>query len=85
MKYLDFVRSLDCSRCLAPGPVEAHHIKGIGHFSGVGMKAPDILTMGLCGPCHAEMHRNPEMWPRQWEYIVRTIARAEKEGLIRAG
>ena len=81
--YLRWVSEQPCSKCGAPGPVEAHHIKHVGHFSGVGMKASDLLTCPLCHECHMELHATPDLWPDQMVYILRTIEKAEKEGVIR--
>ena len=80
--YLEWVRQQDCAFCMKPGPNDAHHIKGVGYFSGIGMKASDLLSMPLCRECHGRMHNEPGLWQDQWEFIVRTIAKAEKEGKI---
>ena len=81
-KYLKWVRQQPCSYTLSPGPNDAHHIIGIGHFGGMGLKAPDILSMPLCRAKHREMHENPDLWPDQWEFVVRTLLKAFKEGVI---
>lgn len=39
-------------------------------------------TMPLCRIHHDEMHRNPEMWPMQWEMISRTIGAAIESGML---
>lgn len=80
-KYREWVEQQDCCHCLAPAD-DAHHIKGVGHFSGVGMKAPDWLTMPLCRVCHNAFHADHSLWSLQWEYITRTINRAFEEGII---
>ena len=59
-KYLAWVRTQPCLMC--GGPAEAHHIKGVGNFSGAGVKASDILTMPLCHKHHDAMHMEPERW-----------------------
>lgn len=51
-------------------------------MSGAGTKAPDWATMPLCRIHHDEMHRNPEMWPMQWEMISRTIGAAIESGML---
>lgn len=80
-KYLKWVKEKPCSVCGAPAD-DAHHIIGVGHFSGMGMKAPDYLSVPLCRGHHEEIHRNPELWQSQWENIVRTLHRAFQEGIV---
>lgn len=71
--YLAFVRKLPCSGCGATPGGDAHHAIGIGHFSGVGLKAPDSLTMPLCRTCHDRLHAAPAMWPEQWGWMYATL------------
>lgn len=80
-KYLDWVRTLDCAHCGAPAD-DPHHIKGVGHFSGIGRKAADWLVMPLCRPCHNAFHEQPELWSLQWEYITRTLDQAFLDGVV---
>jgi hypothetical protein len=80
-KYLNWVKELDCCMCGAPAD-DPHHVKGIGNFSGMGMKAPDYLSMPLCRGCHNQIHNDPDLWANQWEWIVRTLHRAFKEGKV---
>ena len=80
-KYLAWVRSLPCFLCGGLSG-EAHHIKGIGHLSGAGLKASDVYVMPLCNTCHGDMHRKPELWPTQWEGVARTLAKAVEEGIL---
>ena len=80
--YLKWVRSQDCALCGAPGPSDAHHLIGIGGMGGMGTKAPDSAVMPLCRGCHSRIHRMPELWPKQWEYIARTLIKAIEEGVI---
>jgi hypothetical protein len=82
-KYLAWVRNQLCCLCFSPGPIHAHHIKGVGHLSGVGLKAPDWAVMPLCHKCHTEMHHNPELWPKQLEMVVWTLGKAIDEGVLR--
>jgi hypothetical protein len=56
---------------------------GIGNLGGMGMKAPDETAIPLCRRCHGVMHVSPELWPDQWEEIVRTIVKAFKDGIIK--
>lgn len=72
-KYLDWVRTLPCCNCAAPEGSEAHHIKGVGHMSGVGMKASDFTAMPLCRDCHRTTHTEPEQALMQWEWLARTL------------
>lgn len=74
--YLAFVRKLPCSCCGATPGGDAHHAIGIGHFSGVGLKAPDSLTMPLCRTCHDRLHATPELWPKQWGWMYTTLCMA---------
>ena len=78
-----WVSERGCCMCLTPGPVQVHHLKHIGGFSGVGLKAPDWMTMPLCGDCHRRMHEDPEMWGMQYPYLLRTLEAAFKEGVLR--
>lgn len=75
--YLDFVRSLPCCACGAVSDeTQAHHIKGRGQMSGVGLKAGDQWAMPMCPRCHAELHSNPtpDTLDRQWEWVAFTLA-----------
>lgn len=80
--YLEWVKSLPCSHCFAPAPSNPHHIKGVGHFSGASLKAPDQYVMPLCTPCHAAMHNSHDYWERQWEYTARTLGKAIADGVL---
>ncbi len=79
-KYLAWIRTLPC--CICGAEAEPHHIKGVGKFSGAGMKASDILAMPLCHAHHEEVHRDYRMRSEQYEYICRTVERAVKEGVL---
>jgi hypothetical protein len=81
-KYLNWVKSLDCCLCGAPAD-DPHHLIGVGNMGGMGMKAPDITAIPVCRGCHNSIHAKPELWPDQWEYIVRTLAMAFKDGIIK--
>lgn len=80
-KYLDWVKAQPCCICDAPAD-DPHHIKGIGHMSGAGLKAPDWATMPLCRNHHNAMHADWMLWPEQWEHIARTMGRAIEEGIF---
>lgn len=70
------------SQILSPVAGDAHHIKGVGNFSGVAMKAPDQYTMPLCRSCHTAMHNNHDHWERQWEFVTRTLGKAISDGVF---
>ena len=80
-KYLAWVREQDCLMTGAPAD-DPHHITGVGNFSGMGMKPPDYLCMPLCREAHSLIHNDPAMWPAQWEFIVRTLDKAFRDGVI---
>ena len=79
-KYLDWVRTLPC--CICGAEAEPHHIKGVGHYSGAGMKADDLLTMPLCHQHHEEIHDNPKAF-NQERAVIRTILIAMREGVLK--
>ena len=79
-QYLAWVRTLPCCVCGAQGGNEAHHIKGVGHHSGAGMKAGDDLSMALCAEHHRELHATPEMWPLQVAWVAATRIKARAAG-----
>lgn len=81
-KYLAWVRSLECAHCQRPGPSEAHHVKGIGHYSGAGMKASDYLTCPMCRFCHINFHEDVHL-DRQLNLVLKTLDRAFQEGVIK--
>ena len=80
--YLAWVRTLPCCVCGCTGGNEAHHIKGVGHHSGAGIKACDSLTMSLCPTHHRELHATPEQWPLQVAWVAMTRVRARAEGWV---
>lgn len=80
-KYEDWIKTQSCMIC--GKPAEPHHIKGIGNFSGSGLKADSILCMPLCHEHHMEMHRNTEMQKDQYELICRTVLAAVREGVLK--
>ncbi len=74
--YRKWVSSLPCARCHSLAGSQCHHIKGVGHLSGAGLKAPDQFSMPLCVECHAEIHTksHPDVVRCQWEWVARTQA-----------
>ena len=74
-RYLAFVRSLPCCACGGQAH-SAHHVIGIWHASGMGLKAPDSLAMPVCdgpGGCHQAIHASPEMQAQQPGWLTDTI------------
>jgi len=74
--YLDFVRSLSCCVCGSPANA-AHHLKGIWHASGVGLKASDALSMPVCDgvgdTCHRRIHSEAHLRWQQPIFLIETI------------
>ena len=85
-KYLDWVRSQPCYMTMKTREegviIDPHHIKGIGHFSGVGQTAPDYLVMPLSREKHELVQSVPALWPLQFEMIVNTLDKAIREGAL---
>lgn len=79
--YLEWVKTQPCVICHAPAD-DPHHLIGVGAMSGAGMKAPDSMSMPACRPCHDRIHRTPELWPEQWEWIARTLDAALRAGVL---
>jgi len=77
-EYLAWVREQPCCVCGRPAD-DAHHLIGVGHMGGVGTKAPDSMAMPVCRAHHDEIHRDPNLWPDQWEWVARTLAKALEE------
>lgn len=78
-RYLAFVRGLPCCHCGVSPAGDAHHVIGVGNFSGVGLKAPDSLSMPLCRSCHGLVHATPDIWSSQWGWMLDTINRAKTD------
>lgn len=83
--YLAWIRRQPC--CMTGCGVlggEAHHIKGVGHFSGAGLTAPDILAMPMCREHHRYIQtatsRETLYW--QYEFLWRTLKSAQDQGVI---
>jgi hypothetical protein len=58
--HLAFVRSQGCvvrpkARTECRGPIEAHHVRTAAN-SGIGMKPPDTVAVGLCTRHHRALH-----------------------------
>ena len=78
-KYLDWVRTLPC--CICGAEAVPHHVKGVGHYSGAGMKADDLLSMPLCHRHHAEIHDDPGSF-NQERAVIETILTAVRAGVL---
>lgn len=77
-EYLDWVkRQTCCCGCERPAD-DPHHAIGLG-LSGAGMTAPDQYVMPMARDCHTKLHNTPEMWPQQWEWVAKTLAKAIEE------
>ncbi|RUR52721.1 DUF968 domain-containing protein [Vreelandella populi] len=76
-KYLAFVRSLPCSVCGTDQGVVAHHLIGMWGMSGMGLKAPDSMTLPVCdGPgntCHRLVHNNKALRDQQPQWLRTTL------------
>lgn len=80
-EYLDWVKTQPCVICGAPAD-DAHHIIGCGSMGGMGMKAPDSMTMPVCRGHHQAIHTQPELQSYQWEWVARTLGKALADGVI---
>ncbi len=79
--YLDWVKAQPCVVCGAPAD-DPHHLAHVGGMSGMGMTAPDSLAMPVCRPDHDRIHREPELWPLQFEWIAKTLDKALRDGVL---
>lgn len=57
--YLDWIRTLSCSRCNTVGPCEAAHVR-INGDGGTSLKPSDYRAVPLCHHCHQLQHNNGE-------------------------
>lgn len=56
--YLDWLKTLPCDTCGAGAPSDPSHYNG---FKGMATKAPDLLSIPQCRPCHDQYERgNPD-------------------------
>ena len=75
LRYLNWIRDQPCINCGAPEPSDPHHIKGVGHFSGGGLTAPDSHAMPLCRGCHEALHKGHIPLEAQWSWLARTATK----------
>jgi len=89
--YRDYIRSLPCYVTGYIGDqVDPHHIKGYAHVTGCAgaLKSSDLCCIPLHHDLHNELHNNGwETFERkhnmsQLEAMVKTILRAERDGMI---
>jgi hypothetical protein len=64
-------------------PSEAHHLRGIGHLGGMGLKAPDLAAMPLCSRHHRALHDSRAGVERQFEWAYKTLRKALSEGALK--
>ena len=97
-KYLKWVCTQLCVVCGGPGyednQIVPHHIKGIGHLSGIGLKAGDHWAMPMHVLCHNDWHNwttghgqldEETRLDCQMEWVARTLAKAVEEGVLKVG
>lgn len=82
--YLDWVKAQQCVMCEKPAD-DPHHIKHVGHFSGAGLTAPDFMAIPVCRTHHYEIHARPELWPLQYQWVLETLDKAFREGVLVEG
>lgn len=76
--YLAWIRKQPfCCCCGENGttddPIIPHHIKGVGHLSGGGLKAGDNWAMPMKASHHVRWHQHPN-YDIQWEWVARVLA-----------
>ena len=90
-KYTDWVRTLPCCVSGTTGDtIDPHHIKGYNWLTGgaKAAKGTDLFCMPLRHDIHMELHDvGWESWElmhnrSQLEEVLRTLAKAEREGII---
>ncbi len=84
-KYSAWIRTLPCAfpECGKVGPSHQCHIKGAGNFSGIALKASDILSFPGCMDCHDKLHAGEIPLERQFEMVCRTVSRAVQDGILK--
>jgi hypothetical protein len=91
-KYRDYVRSLPCCVTGYIGDeVDPHHIKGYAWLTGgsMGKKSSDLSCIPLKHDLHQELHDigwksfEEKYSFSQSDWMLRTIFRAEKDGIIK--
>jgi 5-methylcytosine-specific restriction endonuclease McrA len=83
-KYLEFVRTHNCTHCGTPnhiGGMDAHHINGHNLGGGMGFKLSDIFTLALCRKCHQLVHGNQNLIDQPY-HALRTIENAVQSGVL---
>lgn len=77
-KHKARIRKMPCVACRSICD-HAHHIRGVGHMGGMGLKAPDSATMPLCTRCHDALHSGRYPLEIQWEWLARTLMQIVEE------
>ena len=77
--YLEWVRAHPCCVCGTTRGVIAHHLIGMWHVGGMGLKAADSYAMPTCdgpGGCHAKIHAQKSLRDKQPEWLNNIIRQA---------
>lgn len=81
--YRDYVSSLECP-CGNPADDPSH--VNVGHYKGMGTKAPDLFIWPSCRICHCLYETDRERWRElygdEWEWVALTLAQAREDGVI---
>lgn len=78
--YLDWVKSLDCDTCGAPGPSDPSHVNS---YKGGGTKSPDLFAIPECRNCHESYERNPPNADERVRKAAFYMLRAFVEGRLK--
>jgi hypothetical protein len=85
MTYKEWIKTLNCIVCEAPGPSDPHHLIGDGQGI-MARTSPDELLMPMCRKHHDQIHELSRHMQyvmygfTQEEMVCRTIRRAVYEG-----
>lgn len=83
-KYKKFARDQGCAFCIGYVPAsEFHHMKGTGHLSGSGLKAPDWAGFGICLEHHQLIQEHKISKYEQWEAVARLLGKAVETGFLK--
>ena len=78
--YLDWLRTLRCSRCGAPPPSDPSHINA---FKGIGTKSPDPWAVPECRSCHESYERGTAATDERLRKAALYLLQAIYEGHLR--
>jgi hypothetical protein len=79
--YEEWMRSLPCANCDAPGPSEVSHLAD-EPFKALGSKVPSIWAWPSCRPCHNTYHADRKLHADAFELIAVTALQAQVEGIL---